>query len=368
MQLKSLIEKIEKKYPLSLAYDWDNSGLNIGDLNQEIKKVLLCLELNQEILKEAIEKKADLVITHHPLIFKGIKKFDFSIKRNDWIKNLIKNDISVYCMHTNFDIGEDGLNDYICDKLDLKNKRIIEKTSKENYYKCIIYIPFDKKEEFKEHMLIFNETKIGNYDACGFEMQGVGSFRPLEGSQAFVGEKNKIAFVKESRLEFFLKGKFVKKFLDEAKKIHPYEEMAYDLFEISDVYEEIGLGKFGELKKDNKMSDLIAKIKQILNIENVVFIGDLKKNIKTVGVITGSGADCIKLASNKGCDLFITGDVKYHQALEAEEMGINVLDVGHYGSENIFPKVFLKSLEKEFKEENIEFFETKINIDPFKLI
>ncbi|MCT4585418.1 MAG: Nif3-like dinuclear metal center hexameric protein [Peptostreptococcaceae bacterium] len=366
MKLVDIIKLIEKDYPLDLCYSWDNSGLLIGDKNFEIKKIMTTLEITKDVVAEAIENDIDLIISHHPFIFKGLKKVTTDSIKGDLIYKLIKNDISVYSAHTNFDIAKNGLNDYIMNKLDIINTKIIDKTKVEKLFKLCTYIPKNDFQSVKEELLNVNDLKIGNYEKTSFRVDGIGSFMGNEDSSPTIGEKNNLEEVKEFKFEMMIREESISKVINQLKKIHPYEEVAYDLIPLANSFDEytFGLGKVGRLKEEYKLKDFINKIKDILKIENVRFVGNDNLKIKKVGVITGSGSEFAYKAKSMGADIFITGDLKYHEAQDAKEANINILDVGHFGSEHIFMEILKDYLEEKL---DLKIVKSNTNQNPFKL-
>ncbi|WP_300276091.1 Nif3-like dinuclear metal center hexameric protein [Peptacetobacter sp.] len=267
MKLNDIITKIENKYPLNLAYEWDNVGLIVGDLSSDIKKIMTVLEANESVVDEAIDKNVNLIVTHHPFIFGKIKKITTDDYKGKLIHKLIKNNISIYSMHTNFDIAFDGLNDYFMKIMEIKNTKVLD--------------------------------KIDSYqDYCDGETYG--------------------------------------------------------------------LGRIGELEESIKLKDLCNKIKKILKADSLRVVGDLEKEISKVAVVTGSGSEFAKLALNEGADVILTGDVKYHDAQDVLDMGMNLVDCGHFDSEDIFKDVMSDFLKNEFKD--IEVMKSEINLNPFNIV
>ncbi|WXR61158.1 Nif3-like dinuclear metal center hexameric protein [Peptostreptococcaceae bacterium AGR-M142] len=366
MKLIDIIKLIEKDYPLDLCYSWDNSGLLLGDKNFEIKKIMTTLEITKDVVDEAIENDIDLIISHHPFIFKGLKKVTTDSIKGDLIYKLIKNDISVYSAHTNFDIAKNGLNDYIMNKLDIINTKIIDKTKVEKLFKLCTYIPKNDFQSVKEELLNVNDLKIGNYEKTSFRVDGIGSFMGNEDSSPTIGEKNNLEEVKEFKFEMMIREESISKVINQLKKVHPYEEVAYDLIPLANSFDEytFGLGKVGRLKEEYELKDFINKIKDILKIEHVRFVGNDNLKIKKVGVITGSGSEFAYRARNMGADIFITGDLKYHEAQDAKDAKVNILDVGHFGSEHIFMEILKNYLEEKL---DLDIVKSNTNQNPFKL-
>ncbi len=365
MLLKSIIKNIENKYPLSLAYDWDNVGLIVGNNNMEVRKVLLTLEANEKIIDEAIENKVDLIITHHPFIFRKMNKITTDDFKGNLIYKLIKNDIAIYSMHTNFDIAFDGLNDYFMEKIGIEDCNILDTTKSEVLYKIAVYVPNTHVQKVKDALANAGAGYIGNYSNCSFSTEGVGNFKPLEGTNPFIGTKGQIESVDETKIETIVSQRLLGGAISSMINAHPYEEVAYDIYKLENKGDSVGLGRIGKLTKNTTLKDLSELIKQRLNMKHIRVVGNLDENIKKVAVVTGAGADMVKKAQRKGADVLITGDVKYHDAQDAIDMGISIIDCGHFETEDIFKDAMKKYLD-EMKE--IEVIKSNININPFTIL
>ena len=365
MKLNDLIKQIEKKYPLSLAYDWDNVGLLVGDFESEIKKVLVTLEANENVIDEAIENNVDLIVTHHPFIFKKINKINTRDLKGRLIHKLIKNDIALYSMHTNFDIAFDGLNDYFMEIMGFKNTKILDVTNSQTLYKLAVYVP-------KTHELVLREALgeagagyIGNYSHCTFNTRGIGTFKPDENTNPFIGTVGQIEEVEEVKIETIVPQSILQKTIDKMLKAHPYEEVAYDIYKLENKGESVGLGRYASLDVQTNLQALCEKIKLKLNMNHIRVVGDLNTKIKKVAVVTGAGSDMVRLAKSKNCDVIITGDVKYHEAQDALDMGMTIVDCGHFDTEDIFKDVMKRFLDSV---EGVEIIRSEINLNPFIII
>ena len=365
MKLNDLIKQIEKKYPLSLAYDWDNVGLLVGDFESEIKKVLVTLEANENVIDEAIENNVDLIVTHHPFIFKKINKINTRDLKGRLIHKLIKNDIALYSMHTNFDIAFDGLNDYFMEIMGFKNTKILDVTNSQTLYKLAVYVP-------KTHELVLRDALgeagagyIGNYSHCTFNTPGIGTFKPDENTNPFIGTVGQIEEVEEVKIETIVPQSILQKTIDKMLKAHPYEEVAYDIYKLENKGESVGLGRYASLDVQTNLQALCEKIKLKLNMNHIRVVGDLNTKIKKVAVVTGAGSDMVRLAKSKNCDVIITGDVKYHEAQDALDMGMTMVDCGHFDTEDIFKDVMKRFLDSV---EGVEIIRSEINLNPFIII
>lgn len=365
MKLNDLIKKIENKYPLNLAYDWDNVGLLVGDFDSEIKKVLVSLEANEKVIEEAIEKKVDLIVTHHPFIFRKINKINTKDLKGRLIHKLIKNDIALYSMHTNFDIAFDGLNDYFMEVMGFENCKILDVTNSETLYKLAVYVPMTHEIIVREALGESGAGYIGNYSNCTFNSLGIGTFRPEDNSNPFIGEIGKIEEVKEVKIETIVPRSLLQKTIAKMIKAHPYEEVAYDVYKLENKGKSVGLGRYATLGKEADLQSLCEKIKLKLNMNHIRVVGALNTKIKKVAVVTGAGSDMVGLAKSKNCDVIITGDVKYHEAQDALDMNMCIVDCGHFDAENIFKDVMKRFLDTI---ESVEIIRSEVNLNPFKII
>lgn len=365
MKLKTLVKKIENKYPLNLAYEWDNVGVLVGDFNANINKIMVSLEANEEVIDEAIKNNVDLIITHHPFIFKKINKINTDDLKGRLIHKLIKNDIALYSMHTNFDIAFDGLNDYFMEIMGFKDSKILEETKSEVLYKLAVYVPITHASIVKDALGKSGAGHIGNYSHCNFSSEGEGNFKPLEGSNPFIGINGQIEVVKEVKIETIVPQKILNSVINNMISVHPYEEVAYDLYQLENKGSCVGLGRISQLDKETDLENLCNFIKDKLNMKHIRVVGDLKTKISKVAVVTGSGSDMVKKAKRKGAQVLISGDVKYHEAQDILDMGMCLIDCGHFESENIFKDVMKRFLDTI---DDVETIKSNINLNPFKII
>lgn len=365
MKLNDLIKKIENKYPLNLAYDWDNVGLLVGDFDSEIKKVLVSLEANENVIEEAIKNNVDLIITHHPFIFRKMNKINTKDLKGRLIHKLIKNDIALYSMHTNFDIAFDGLNDYFMEVMGFEDCKVLDITNRETLYKLAVYTPVTHEAVVRQALGESGAGYIGNYSNCTFNSQGIGTFRPEDNSNPFIGERGKIEEVEEVKIETIVPSSILEKTISKMIKAHPYEEVAYDVYKLENKGQSVGIGRYSTLKNEMDLESLCEKIKFKLNMDHIRVVGELNTKIKKVAVVTGAGSDMVSLAKSKNCDVIITGDVKYHEAQDALDMNMCIVDCGHFDTENIFKDVMKRFLDNF---ESVEILRSEINLNPFKII
>ncbi|WP_352419873.1 Nif3-like dinuclear metal center hexameric protein [Proteiniborus sp.] len=336
MLAKDVIELMNIIAPPELIEkSWDNSGLQIGRLDKEIKKVLVALDVSPLTVKYALDNSIDMIISHHPFFFSPIKAiFQESIK-GKMITDLIKNDIMVYSAHTNLDSAENGINEILARKFMLINTSILAKNYTEKFYKVVTYVPNSHSVMVRNAMVDSGAGFIGNYSHCTFNIRGVGTFIPSEGANPYIGESNKLEFVEEERIETIVSEKNLRNVVQSMLKVHPYEEVAYDVYSLINKGKEYGYGRVGELEKEKTLYDVAILAKKVLECDAVRIYGNPDLIIKRVAICGGSGFDFLNDVYSSKADVYITGDVKYHDAQLALEKGISIIDAGHFYTEKI---------------------------------
>jgi dinuclear metal center YbgI/SA1388 family protein len=360
MIIKEITDYIELHAPLSLQESYDNAGLIIGDKNSETTGVLICIDITEEVLNEAIQKKCNLIISHHPLIFKGIKKINGNNFTEKLIIKAIKNDIAIYAAHTNLDNIIKGVNSIIADKLGLKNIKIL---SPKNglLKKLITFCPVKHLEILRTALFEAGAGHIGNYDSCSFNAVGKGTFRALENANPFVGELNQLHTEEEIKIETIFPSYLENKIIKALLASHPYEEVAYDIISLENEASNIGSGVIGELENEENTEDFLLKVKNITKTNCIRHSKIINNKIKKIALCGGSGSFLIKDAIASGADILITGDIKYHDFFEADNK-IILADIGHYESEQFTKDLLSALLIKKFP--NFAVFISDINTNP----
>ena len=346
MILKELSDYIESLAPLCFQESYDNSGLLIGSPFDNVNKALISLDITEAVMDEAINEGADLIIAHHPLIFRGIKNINNQSETGRCILKAIKNGIAVYVAHTNLDNVINGVNKMICNKLGLSCCEILSPLSGQ-LNKLVTYIPIKHKAKVQEAVFSAGAGNIGNYDSCGYSTEGIGSFRGNEASQPFTGSRGELHFEPEIRFETIfpssLKNQVVKALLDS----HPYEEVAYDIYPLENKYPLAGSGMIGELPEEIGESEFLCTIQHAFNLKVIRHSPLLEQKIKRVAVCGGSGSFLIPDAIRSRASMFLTGDLKYHQFFEAENK-IVLADIGHFESEQYTSELIFELIMKKF--------------------
>ena len=363
-RVKDITLILEEFAPLSLQESYDNSGLIIGNPEMEVDGVLLVTDCIQEVLDEAIEKGANLIITHHPLIFNGLKSITGKNSVEKIIIQAIKNNIAIYASHTNIDSVIGGVNSKIADLIGLENQEILSPI-KGNLKKLITFIPKDHLDNVRQQIFSTGAGHIGNYDSCGFIVSGEGTFRATENANPYVGEINKHHKENEIRFETVFPDYLEHQVLKALLKYHPYEEVAYDIYKLENENSQIGMGIIGNLKGSIDEITFLNKLKQVFNVAVIRHTKLLDKPVLKVAVCGGSGSFLLKNAMAKGADIFVSGDFKYHQFFDAENR-ILVADLGHYETEQFTKEIFYSLITKKLPKLAVHL--SEINSNPINYL
>jgi dinuclear metal center YbgI/SA1388 family protein len=368
MRLHDLVGLVNSHYPQHLAEDWDNVGLQVGDLTQEITRVMVALDPALTTVNTAIEHDCQALITHHPLIFTPLKKISPSDTTGKILYTAIRNNLGIISAHTNLDHASDGLNDWLATTLQLRTYQPLLRPKAGALLKLVVYVPANAADAVADAMFKAGAGSIGKYDRCSFRSAGVGTFRAQSGCNPHSGTIGSDAQVDEIRLETIVARAQIKRVLERMKKQHPYEEVAFDVIPIENSAQDVGLGRIGRLDNPLKLEQFASQCKQQLNCTSMRAIsaaGDAL--VSKVAVCGGSGASLIHEAARQGADVLVTGDVKYHEALSAQELGLAVIDAGHFATEHIMANYLANKLTRATQQRNwsVEFMVAPNEVDPF---
>lgn len=366
---KEIFQILENCFPLWMAEDWDNVGLQLGSVEREVRRVMVALDVDRHTINLAREEQIDLLITHHPLFFRAVKSIDLATAQGEIIRNLIGAGITVYSAHTNLDAAPGGLNQFLAERLGLYGIAPFRRGREEVLYKLVVYVPRTHSEEVRKALCDSGAGHIGNYSDCTFRVEGVGTFKPLEGTNPFIGKTGKVEKVEEHRLETVVPQTLLDNVLRVLFCVHPYEEVAYDLYRLGNQGRIFSPGRLGYLPKPCALSELAREVKRCLGLDYVLLIGDEGARVEKVGVAAGSGASFLHLVRAEGVDVLVTGDMKYHDAREAEGLGLSVIDAGHFGTERSVVDLVAGYLEREMAARGWEVEVIKaISTSPFKYL
>ncbi len=362
MKIMELLGVIEAFAAPELQEEYDNAGLITGDPNDECRGVICSLDVTQDVIKEAIEKGCNLIVAHHPIVFRGIKQLNGKNYVERVIIEAIKNDVAIYAAHTNLDNVILGVNGIIADKLGLKDSSILQ-PKQQVLRRLITFAPTDKAEEVRKAVFDAGAGHIGKYSECSFNSEGTGTFKAELGANPYVGEIGKRQDEKETKIEIvypaYLEVQVINALIDN----HPYEEVAYDVFTMENVHYGIGAGVIGDLETEMDESDFLKKVQETFNCEVIKHTGLRSKPVKKVAVCGGSGSFLIKKALAAGADFYITSDVKYHEFFNAEGRMV-LADIGHYESEQFTVDLLHGLLAKKFP--TFAVLKTEVNTNPVR--
>ncbi len=348
IKVKNIYEFIDSFAPFNVSMDFDNCGLLVGDLNSNIKNVLISLDITNDVIEEAKNLGAGLIVSHHPVIFKPIKNIMFG----SIVYKLIENNISAICAHTNLDMAEDtGVNTCLANALELKNLRPLSIYKSENYNKIVVFVPEANSKDVIRAMSNAGAGILGNYSECSFSSSGVGTFKPNANSNPFIGKIGNCAEVDEYKVEMICTKSKTKSVVEAMLNVHPYEMPAYDIFETSAIKHNVSCGLIGDLENSYNADGFAYYVKNKLQCNGIRYF-NFNDNIKTVALCSGAGGNMISEAINKGADAFITGEIKHHEILLAEQHNVSVFDAGHFKTEDIVIRPLINKLAEEFKQVN----------------
>lgn len=346
MKLTDLINDLEKFAPLHYQESYDNCGMQIGGFSQQTKKALITLDCTEEVIDEAKKYKCDLIITHHPLIFGGLKKITGANYVERTVAKAIQNKISIYAIHTNLDNVTGGVNWKIAERLKLSNCKIL--SPKMNTLKKIItFCPTSHQDKVRNALFKAGGGSIGDYNECSFNSSGTGSFKPNSDAKPFVGKKGERHYEDEVKIEMVFAGHLMSKITSALFSAHPYEEVAFDILNLENTNRSVGAGLIGELATELSPRTFLKNLKTAMKCKTIRHTELLKGKIKRVALCGGSGSFLLKDAISQNADVFITGDFKYHEFFDADRK-IIITDIGHYESEAFTKDLLYKRIKEKF--------------------
>ncbi|RUT36413.1 Nif3-like dinuclear metal center hexameric protein [Paenibacillus zeisoli] len=366
---QTVIGLMEQLAPKHVAVPDDKIGLQLGSLQKEIKNVLVTLDVTDAVVEEAIALKVDLIIAHHAIIFRPLAQLQTDTPAGRLYEKLIKNDIAVYISHTNLDVTEGGINDWMAEALGIEASDSLENVHTDKLFKLVVFVPKTHHKQVLDAVLNAGAGAIGNYSHCSFNIEGYGTFIPQEGTNPFIGEQGKMERAEEIRIETIVPSSLRSKIIAAMLKSHPYEEVAYDLYSMDLKGRTLGLGRTGKLREPVLLKDFVDRVKTGLKVDHVRVVGDLNRPVKKAAVLGGSGGRYWKQAQFRGADVLVTGDVDFHTAQDALAAGIAIIDPGHHAEKIMKDKVagWLKEKLSETKY-STEVHASKVDTEPFQFM
>jgi len=364
MYISNIIDFLESWAPSWTIWENDNCGLQVGDAKSKLTSLLITLDVTNEVVNEAIKKKVQLIISHHPLIFRPIPNVTTESETGKIILQLAKNNISLYTMHTNLDAAKDGVSFALARALDLKDIKFLSPL-KNLLAKIVVYVPEDHSEKVIKAMANAGAGIIGEYSFCSYRTKGTGTFKGSASTNPFLGKAERLESVEEVRLEMVAERSKIAGIISEMKRVHPYEEVAYDIYNVETPHSNYGMGAIGVLSKPQKLHQFLLKVKRSLSSRLIKYNRVSEKLVQKVAVCGGSGSTLINDAIKANADVFITADIKYH-TFQMVGNKIVLVDAGHWETENVVIKWISKKIKDYAKihGSNINVFISKQSTNP----
>jgi dinuclear metal center YbgI/SA1388 family protein len=361
MKIKALTQILEKIAPPQYQEAYDNAGLIVGNPATEITGVLVCLDSTEAVILEAVERGCNVVVAHHPIVFKGLKKLNGKNYVERTVLLAIKNDVAIYAIHTNLDnMLHNGVNTKIAEKLGLTNLKILA-PKRQILTKLTTFVPLSDSQKVLDALYAAGAGKMGNYENCSFRTEGIGSFKPVGGANPHIGTLNEVEEVAENRLEVIFPSHLEGAILAALRTVHPYEEVAFYVQSLENAHQEVGAGIVGELLEPMPERDFLQFLKTTMQAGVVRFTAPLSKNVKKVAICGGAGSFLLPQAIGSGADVFVTADYKYHEFFDADGR-ILIADIGHFESEQYTIELLIAILQKE--KPDLKIFSTSILTNP----
>ncbi len=365
MKVRDIAGVVEQIAPLGLAQSWDNVGLLVGDPERAIKNVLVTIDVTQAVVAEAKALKADLIVSYHPVIWDGLKQVRADGPTRT-VYELIRSRIAVFSIHTALDAQVGGVNDGLAEMLGIVDAKplgdYVEYAPQQNY-KFVVFVPVEALDQVANAMFAAGAGAIGNYRECGFRTDGTGTFLPLEGAHPAIGRRGRREAVHEMRFETIVPGEKLDAVVAAMKQAHPYEVPAFDILRLFEYGSRFGLGRFGPLAKPARIGQLIERIKKQTGAKAVGLVGDPKRLVRTAAVCAGTCGKILSTVIANGADLYLTGELKHHEALAAQEAGLTCICLSHTVSERFMLKKLARQLKDRMKPVTIKI--SKKDADPF---
>jgi dinuclear metal center YbgI/SA1388 family protein len=338
---QTVAQLIEQLAPKHFAVENDKIGLQLGTLQKQVSKVLIALDVTDEVVDEAIAAEAELIIAHHAIIYRPLAKLDTSTPAGRLYEKLIKHDIAVYIAHTNLDVAHGGINDWMADMLGIPSEgRVsLEEVHTDKLYKLVVFVPHSHHEQVLQAIWNAGAGAIGDYSCCSFNIEGTGTYMPGEGTQPFIGKQGRLERVPEMRIETVVPHSVHRKVVQAMLRSHPYEEVAYDLYPVDLKGRSFGLGRVGKLTEPMKLGTLANRVKEAFNVPAARIVGDPEREVRKVAVLGGAGAKYVRHALFAGADVLVTGDIDYHSAHDALAAGLAIIDPGHNIEKIMKPRI-----------------------------
>lgn len=368
-RITDLVGLLNQLYDPALAEEWDNVGLQVGDPNAPLDKVLVALDPCQAAVDAAREAGAQALVCHHPLLFRPLKRITPEDSVGQVVWTAVQAGVAIVAAHTNLDSAVEGLNSWLAERLGLRQSLPLQ-PAPGDYLKLIVFTPAGHEEQVAAALFSAGAGQVGAYDHCSFRTRGEGTFRPGPATNPFIGEPGRMEMLEEVRLETIVPQRKLARVLEKMFKAHPYEEVAYDLVPLQNAVPGAGLGRIGRLEQALPLDDFVARVKAELGCQHVRLSGPEPATVSKVALCGGSGASLLHAAQRQGADVLVTGDVKYHDARQAEELGLVLIDAGHFATEILMVDAVVNALRQaaQTRQWEIEFIAFSGETEPFRTV
>jgi dinuclear metal center YbgI/SA1388 family protein len=344
-----IVRILDRLAPPRLAESWDNVGLQLGDPSWPVKKIWTALDPLPEVVAKACEQEVDVLVTHHPLFFKPIQRIDCGKPLGRIVEMALSRRLAIFSAHTNLDSVQGGVNDVLAGRMGLGHLRVLADPVDAEMVKLVVFVPLDHTPVIMDTLFTLEAGRIGNYRCCTFRCEGVGTFFPEDDATPAVGKRNMLSEVKENRIEIIVAKGDLSTVVNAVEHVHPYESMAYDVYPLKARDYQTGLGRVGKLSSPMTLGAFCARLKSELNLSTVKVVGKPEVEIETVAVCSGSGSSLMNAAVASGAQVYVSGDLGYHTARDAQQAGIGLIDIGHFGSEHLVVDVLAASIRDAVK-------------------
>ena len=353
-QLKEILQLLDSAYPTAWAVPGDHSGLEVGHPETRVELILVALEATPGVVAEAVRQKAQLLLTHHPLLYRPLAAVREDEPGGRLLSDLIRAGLALVSCHTNLDVAPGGLNDYLAQLLELAEVEVLSATAAEALYKLTVFVPLGYEDRVRQALGDLGLGVMGLYSHCSFAARGQGTYRALSGAKPFRGEVAALSRAEESRLEILAPEAALPAAVRRLKEVHPYEEVAYDLYPLKNPGTPLGLGRMGRWPEARPFPEVVSRVKAIFGVEAVAVWGRAPEAVQRLAVCGGSGGDLIEAARGKGAQLYLTGEVRHHQVPPGPWDGFAILTVGHFASEVVFMDPWAKLLRGLFMDAGMQ--------------
>ncbi|MCP4112030.1 MAG: Nif3-like dinuclear metal center hexameric protein [Desulfobacteraceae bacterium] len=370
-----IIKIMETFAPSRLAEEWDNAGLQVGQKDQPVHTIWVAMDPLPDVVAEACKNNDNLLITHHPLIFKPFKSLDFNTPAGSVIRMAVRHNLSIFSAHTNLDSATGGVNDLLARRIGLKNPEVLGKSIVSDSYKLVVYVPAEYEQKVLDAIFETRAGIIGEYTCCSFRNKGKGTYRPSALAKPFSGVSGEISHAEELRIEVVVSEDDITDVIEHIRKNHPYETMAYDVYKIQNPKSEIqnpnqGLGRIGELDETMELASFALKIKDTLGLNSVKIAGKPDLPVNKAALCSGSGSGMMRNFMSSGAQVYISGDLRYHDARDAEAANLGLIDIGHFASEHLIVESLTERLRTALFEIGMDITVKACGLekDPFKIL